>query len=137
MSRLKTFLHLRRGERLLVLTALVYAAGARLVVSWLSFPALCRLLEGQRLRRDPAHAPERVAWAVAATDRLLPRSTCLTQAIAAHWLLRRGGSPAVLWLGVLGGAGEGFRAHAWVESEGRILIGGGTVEGFTRLARIG
>jgi hypothetical protein len=74
---------------------------------------------------------------VAAAARFVPRSTCLIQAVAAHRLLRRGGSPAVLCLGVLRDPGAGFHAHAWVESEGQVLIGGGAVEGFTRLARIG
>lgn len=137
MGRLRRFLHLPPNERRLVLAALCCVAGARLAVSLLTFPALCRLLDHQHPRRSPAHAPERIAWAVAAAARFIPRSTCLTQAVAAHWLLRRGGSPAVLCLGVLRDPGAGFHAHAWVESEGRVLIGGGAVEGFTRLARIG
>jgi hypothetical protein len=74
---------------------------------------------------------------VASAARFVPRATCLTQAIAAHWLLRQGGFPAVLYLGVLRGPGAVFRAHAWVESDGRVLIGGGAGKDFTRLARIG
>jgi hypothetical protein len=110
---------------------------ARIGVGLLSFQALARLLARLRPRGCRSHSPERIAWAIAAASQFVPGSTCLTQAVAAHLLLRRSGWLATLCLGVLRGPLDGFQAHAWVESQGRVLIGQGFSEGFTRLARIG
>ena len=145
MDRLRRFCRLPRGERGLVLRALCYTAGARVCVSALSFPALCKLLAYRRwspfatgsFRGASNPSRDTIAWAVAAAGRLIPRSSCLSEAVAAHLMLRRGGWPAVLCLGVLRDARSGFHAHACVESEGRVLVGRNAGEGFTRLARIG
>jgi hypothetical protein len=48
---------------------------------------------------------------------------CLTQAIAARWLLGRAGFPAELKLGARRDAGQ-FLAHAWLEIDGRVVLGG-------------
>lgn len=67
---------------------------------------------------------DRVAWAVTMASRCVPQATCLTQAIAAQLLLAWRGYPTHLRIGVAKGEGERFRAHAWVESHGRVIIGG-------------
>jgi len=56
----------------------------------------------------------------------VPRSTCLVRALSAWGLLRRSGLEAALHLGVAEGAGtvRAFHAHAWVESAGRVVVGG-------------
>jgi hypothetical protein len=141
MSRLKRFLDLPAHERSLLVRALFYVVAARACVTFMSFPALCRRLIRTAVPA-PAftrHSPERIAWAVAAAGRLVPGSTCLSESVAAHLLLRRGGWPAVLCLSVEAGrvGGLPFRAHASVESQGRTVIGGPAGEGFTSLARIG
>lgn len=68
--------------------------------------------------------PRRLAWAVGAVARRTVRKNrCLVEAVALTWLLRRDGHPATIKLGA--GRVQGrFEAHAWVESRGRILIGG-------------
>lgn len=143
MSRVKQFLHLPAPERWLFAQSLFYVVLARACVACVSFPALCRFLGRHAAPRAvhpmaTRHSPERIAWAVAAAGRLVPRSTCLSESVAAHLLLRRGGWPAVLCLSVDSGrAGLPFRAHASVESQGRTIIGGPAGEGFTTLARIG
>ena len=67
--------------------------------------------------------PRWIPWAVAAAGRRLPGArSCLPQALAARALLESSGRPARLRLGV---SREGpFRAHAWVESGGRVVVGG-------------
>jgi hypothetical protein len=50
--------------------------------------------------------------------RHLPLDTsCLRQSLVVWWLLRRRGLPAVLRMGA--NNDDGFRAHAWVELDGR------------------
>lgn len=76
-----------------------------------------------------------VSWAMHYAQRVVPRATCLPQALAAESLLTRGGLPADLRIGVKkDGAGK-LLAHAWVESEGRIVVGDlpGGVDVYTRL----
>ena len=75
----------------------------------------------------------RVVWAVEAASRRVPRASCLTQALAALLFLRACGWHAQLCVGVARRDADGFRAHAWLEREGRILIGGTGVRQFTRL----
>jgi hypothetical protein len=67
-------------------------------------------------------SPERIAWAVAAAGRRVPGSTCLTEALAAQILLARRGYPAFVRIGVARDGDDGIKAHAWVESEGKVLF---------------
>lgn len=88
--------------------------------------------------RDPGAAePSLIAWAVTASARRVPRASCLTQALAAQLLLLRHGHRAELCVGVARDASGGFRAHAWIECGGRILVGGDTSAAFTRLHAFG
>jgi hypothetical protein len=78
---------------------------------------------------EPASAagrptPKRIAWAVTAAGRYVPAATCLTLALAAYTLVKREGYPATLCLGVGKGENGALEAHAWVESAGKIIIGG-------------
>lgn len=86
-----------------------------------------------RPRATAADAPTagRIAWAVSATARRVPAASCLTQALAAMILLARHGYPATLRVGVARGEQGQLRAHAWVDSDGRTLIGGAESDAFT------
>jgi len=65
-----------------------------------------------------------ICWAIAAGARVVPASTCLAEALAAQVLMRRHGYQPVIRVGVCKRDGGEFAAHAWVESEGRIIAGG-------------
>jgi Transglutaminase-like superfamily len=60
--------------------------------------------------------------------------TRLNQALATQMLLARRGYPALLHIGVAKGKEGQFQAHAWVESEGKVVIGGAGLGCFTPLA---
>jgi hypothetical protein len=74
-------------------------------------------------------------WAVeAAGRRLLSRNPCLPKALAVLILFHRAGVPAELRLGVTREADGPVEAHAWVESDGRVVIGGDVpLETYARL----
>ena len=55
--------------------------------------------------------------------RYVPRTTCLTLALAVQILLARRACPAQLCIGVAK-TEDGLEAHAWVESHKRIVMGG-------------
>ncbi len=67
--------------------------------------------------------------------RLLGDESCLTQALCGRMLLQRSGYEPILKIGVTKTREGDFRAHAWVELDGAIVIGGPTsqVETFTPL----
>ena len=66
----------------------------------------------------------RVVRCVTAAVRLSPvPSTCLSTALIAEALLRRYGHHADLRVGVRRASGK-FGAHAWLESEGSVIVGG-------------
>lgn len=71
----------------------------------------------------PAQYVDDTAWAVRTAAHVLPLAlTCLPQALTVKYLLRR--DPDMpLHIGVERSDPGGFRAHAWVEKEGRIIIG--------------
>lgn len=83
-----------------------------------------RLAEsGRPARRVPPAAA--VALGVARASRLVPRATRLTQALATQVLLSRAGYSSTVQIGVATDGTQGFEAHAWVECDGEIVIGGG------------
>ena len=132
MGRLASFVALPPAERRLIVAAAVLLAGIRVglwVVPFRSVHGAVRALGNRSGSRDGSGLPvERIVWAVGAADRLVPRTTCLVRALAAQALLARRGYASQLRLGVAGGAGRAFEAHAWLERDGRVLIGG-PVEG--------
>ncbi|MDB4971661.1 MAG: hypothetical protein JWN48_2 [Myxococcaceae bacterium] len=67
---------------------------------------------------------EEIAWAIERARVGVPGVyKCLPQAYAGHLLLHRYGYDSVVQVGVARDAKGGVEAHAWVEREGRVLIG--------------
>jgi hypothetical protein len=70
---------------------------------------------------DAAAAAARLAWLARAIGARSPwRTSCLRQALAVWWLLRRRRLPAELKIGVIR-RNPPFQAHAWVELDGVAL----------------
>lgn len=141
MELLRRFLLLPTADRWLLIKAALLLEAIRLGMRLLQLQTLRRLLArmADAPARRPRHAKhasaDRVAWAVEVASRhTLGVKSCLTQALAAQVLLARRGYPALLHIGVTRGEREQFRAHAWVESEGKVVIGGSELERFTPLA---
>ena len=64
-------------------------------------------------------------WAVGAVaPRVLGARPCLAQALVADRALRAAGADPSLRIGVALDGGQ-FRAHAWVECDGAVVVGGG------------
>ena len=133
MRPLRRFLALSPNERCLLITAVILLAGMRLGLRLLPFgtlwqlvgnggPILVGLFEGN-------HLADRISWAVTVAGRyVLGVRPCLVQALTVRLLLRWHGCPARLHFGVARGEGGQIRAHAWVEANGRVVIGGSASE---------
>lgn len=128
----------KKGQ--LISTFLLVAA-IRFGLSLLPFKNLRRLLTqaAQRFRSDRlADQPfiDETIWAVGAVaKRVLGDAPCLTQALTAQYLLERRNYPTDLVIGVSKGAQGELLAHAWVERNGQVVIGGTRAElaQYTRL----
>jgi hypothetical protein len=124
ITNLRKLVALRGEERRLLLAATALLAVVRLGLWALPLRTVHRLLAlstPMGLRRA---AMRPIGWAVGVGSAYVPHATCLTQALVAQALLRRHGLAGELRIGVGRGADGAFAAHAWVESEGEIIVGG-------------
>jgi hypothetical protein len=139
MTRLRKLLRLSRPERRLLLQATLVVASVR-VGLWL-LPlrtlrhALTRLAPSSALPPGPDPF-ERIAWAVTRASAHVPGATCLTQALAAQTLLERRGYRARLCIGFGRREDSRLQGHAWVESDGRVVLGGVDLVRYSRLPAV-
>lgn len=137
MSALRKFLKLRSADQRLVAVSTLLLAAIRLLL-WI-LPSRVILSGARRLVEVPDRstprrpAIDRLVWAISTSSSRIPHASCLTQAIATQLLFRRYGYGSRLCLGVAPDGRGGFRAHAWVERQGQIVIGGEESRAFTRL----
>lgn len=83
---------------------------------------------GRRLSRTVARVVRRVAGQPPF------RAVCLPQAMAAQWMLRRRGMESRLFFGARRKAqGAGLEFHAWLNTAGECILGGGELETYTAL----
>jgi len=83
---------------------------------------------------DAATDLTRVGWAVASAARFVPGATCLPQAMTAQALLIRRGRPSVIHTGFDRTDAKGVEGHAWLECDGRVVVGDIGLERFVRTA---
>jgi len=121
-------------ERRLVVQAWFVLIAVRVLLSVVPYRWIEAWLLKPPAAAPGAAAPADIARAVTRASRLVPAATCLTQALAGAFLIRRAGRDAVLHFGVAKDD-DGFKAHAWLESDGGILIGGGEAAAYLPLTR--
>ena len=78
----------------------------------------------QTYRATQMFSCENIGWAVRVASRYMPFAKCLTQALAVKLLLIWQACPGQLCIGVSKNNDGMLEAHAWVESDGQIVIGG-------------
>jgi hypothetical protein len=120
IARLRRLVSLGPSEIALLRVAFFMLVRMRIAVwvlpwGWLTAPAARSI---PMLARPGA---DRLEWAIRAASRLIPRATCLTQALALQRLLSRYGYRSSVQVGARNADGR-FGAHAWVEYEGGSLL---------------
>ena len=136
MRRISKFLNLSSTEQRLLIKTWILLGLIRLGVTLLPFSILRKLLYRFRsiFGTDKKAFPEdRLVWSVGVVSRYVPKATCLVQAITTQFLLQQAGHQACLHIGVTEVEKGGVKAHAWVESKGKVLIGGIDVNQYTHL----
>ena len=117
-------------EWLLFIHALSGAVLARAALGVLPLPRVRRLV--RRYFRAASPLPparqasvEQAVWAALAGGRWSPvGTTCLSTALLAQALLQRHGYQAKLRIGARREPNGAFAAHAWLEREGIVIVGG-------------
>lgn len=136
------YFRLSSGDKALVRSAMRWLTVVRLGLPLFPFSRFKPWLERASRKSKKAGSneatSERVAWAVTAVGATLPfMGNCLVQALATQIMLNRRRLRGDLRIGVVKEQSEKIEAHAWVEGEGKILIGGPDVRRFTPLAAFG
>ena len=122
---LAEFRALDRRERVLLASAGGLVLLARILLPVAGLDRTRRVITGTVEAvptRQPVDDAESLAWAVTTASTLLPgKTSCLEEALAGRALFERHGLDAKVRLGVAGG--DSFRAHAWVEHDGSVVVG--------------
>ncbi len=117
-----------------------------LIILWFVRLSLSLAGYNRMIRRASLHPPRpfpsdalalRVATAVRAASVLVPKPTCLVQALAVKLMLMLRGYGSEIEVGVRR-SGTTFGAHAWLTSNGKVVIGGDSenIAAFRPLLRI-
>ena len=127
MGSIRKFWRLSQADRALLVQAAVWLGATRVVLWVLPFRLVRRLLaqtaRPSAPRRGPRPSRHRLEWAVSLGRRVVPSSTCLVQALAAAALFIQHGHPADVRIGVMKDEAGGLIGHAWVESDGHVVVG--------------
>ena len=124
-SRLARLLRLSLSDQRLLISAAVALVSAKLCVRVLRLPLARSVVSRiQRLGIGASDArSERIVWAIEAASRAIPRmNNCLVRAVAGEAMFLRARHPCQIKLGAAKNGRE-FAAHAWLESEGAVVLG--------------
>lgn len=116
------------SDQRLLMTALVLVVCVRVGLKLLPFRVVRGMVANVKSRyRQPQsqdlQVVTKVSSSVRRVSKYVPGASCLTQALATQVLLTRRGQISNLRIGVNKDVEGDFKAHAWVESEGKIIIG--------------
>ena len=130
MESVRNFFRLPLYKRRLIIEAAVLISFTNFGLHLTSFQKLQsfyqQLFRLNKVRYQKTHPNKSdIAWAIETTgQKLFKDDTCLVIALAGQSLLNLYGIPAKLQLGCLLGDEKTIFAHAWVENEGEVIIGG-------------
>lgn len=124
--RLRSFTAPPALNQRLFLKSLIYLWFFRLAVWVLPYRQI-RCLENRTQTWTnpvtPRVDPQELAHVLMTASRYVPRTTCLIKALAGSYLFTGQGHTVQLVIGAHITA-EKFEAHAWLESGGRVVLGG-------------
>lgn len=139
MRLLVKYFRLSREEKLTVLQVGFLLVLARLGLALLPYRVIKRWFEkwsGEATRARDSSYQRTLTWAGSGLGRyILGDKPCLSQAIVVQALMRRAGLDSDLRIGVAKDEKGTFLAHAWLECDGAVILGGRrATEHYVRLA---
>jgi hypothetical protein len=139
-SPLRRWSRLTRDNKRVLAEALATLAAASLVIRLRPFRRTVELMQGDASTPQPSAEDcgkqiNQCRWAVTLwADRVPWRTVCFQRGLALHLMLRRRGIPSTLHYGVAQDGPKGLRAHVWISSAGKPVLGVEDAEGFTCVA---
>jgi hypothetical protein len=130
MDAFRRFAALPGRDRVIYVEAAFLDAAFRCLLLVGSF-SVARTVARALAGHGGADQPDMVIRAVEAASRFVPASNCLSEALTGWVLLTRANALPELRVGVI--RAPRLEAHAWVETDGRVVIGGGADEAYHRL----
>lgn len=131
MKRLRKLIALTASDRHLLAKTALLLGMIRLGLWLLPFQTLRRLVvkmtqtTSELQKDDDLVFVNKVVWAVRVVSRRMPgKVKCLARALTTQVLLGRHGYQSQIRIGVAKGNQGQLEAHAWVESQGKVIIGG-------------
>lgn len=113
-------------DKWLLLSSLIILWFVRLSLSLIGYNRMIHRVSFQPHQPFPSDALAlRVATSIRTASALVPNPTCLVQALAAKMLLGLRGYASQIKVGVRR-SGDTFGAHAWLVSDGKVVLGGDT-----------
>ena len=136
MKRVRKFLYLTPSDRRLLASTALLLGTIRLGLWLLPFRTLRRIVAKLAQVPTGSHCSnqssiDRLVWGVTVASQYVPKATCLTQALAAQVLLGRHGHRTQLRVGVARGEEGQLQGHAWLESQGKVIVGGEELSRYT------
>lgn len=111
----------------------------RLLLVWFSVPRIQKILfilTAPFSFFGASLSPSQIGKLIASAGRRVPvKQVCLIQALAAEAVCKRLGKPCRLHIGVLKEEAHSLQAHAWLESEGKIVTGEKEASDYTPLKK--
>lgn len=128
MGKIFKYIQLPVHERLIIVKSAILLVLVRLCLFFFPFKTvivLIKWLKSRNVQKIYVHEidSDRIAWAVEVASRYIPFTKCFPKALVTQMLFSRYGYQADLHIGVKKDGPEKIKAHAWVESQGKIVIG--------------
>lgn len=129
MRKIRNFLFLPYQKKKLLTKSLLFVWFIRLGLWILPYRLLIKwlaLLDSSKSvsRINDWKLIKEVSYSVRSCAKYVPFASCLTQALATQTLLRLKGQNSILKFGVDKDDNKKLIAHAWIEIDGKIIIGG-------------
>ncbi|WP_414575537.1 lasso peptide biosynthesis B2 protein [Anabaena sp. CCY 9402-a] len=125
MTRLLKFLRLNHSDRYLLINTLILLGLINLGLWLLPFSTLRRLLNrisqpNSRISKPSVH---KIIWAVDVSTNFIPGAKCLARALTCQVFMVQSGYSPELRIGVAKNEEGKLKAHAWIENQGKVVIG--------------
>jgi hypothetical protein len=128
MTIIHSFLKLNNETKWLLIKAGALLWIIRIMLWIFSFARIQRVIKRFSSKSRESRIPLlQITWAIHMMSRFTPKATCLVRALAGQILLSSYGYDSNIKIGVSRDKGE-FEAHAWLENDGRIVLGESEVD---------
>lgn len=130
-SMLRKIRSMSPQARRIAIEATLLLAGIRVLLPIVGLKNLRRLLKaecGPGGKVTQIEVKELLGIVTKASRICVVGSTCLTRALAGQYLLRKAGIESNLCIGVMRDDQQNFQAHAWLEKDRKVVLGGSDEE---------